>query len=135
MKTHALPALLSASLLLGLAAPRALPARPPARVPTTEDLPFRCFTPAWYDSFEVVSARYERAGHRLVWVLQARKDTPVPACEASLTDGDGAEMAANKVRYDPARARVEAGSRLRAVVSLGNIAVRDVAKVLVRQRR
>src|SRR5438132_5543689 len=119
MKTHALPALLSASLLLGLAAPRALPARPPARVPTTEDLPFRCFTPAWYDSFEVVSARYDRAGHRLVWVLQARKDTPVPACEASLADGDEGELATSRVQYDPARARVEAGSRLRAVVPLG----------------
>src|SRR5437762_712993 len=129
MRTHPLLRLLSVALVLGLTLPGALAGQSSPRATKKAALPFLCFTEAWRGSFEVISARYERRANRVVWVLQAKKDMRLPACDAFLGDGDGVEQATVKVKWNPARDKVKAGTRLHATVTLGAVSAGDVARL------
>jgi hypothetical protein len=134
VKPHT-PFRFATALLLALALPCAGPGRPHATQTKKDAVPFQCFTIPWHESFQVVSSHYERPGHRVVWVLRAKKDSRVPSCYAHLSDGDGMEMTRVKVKFAPDRPTVKAGVRIQAIVPVGAALAADVARIIVRERR
>ena len=125
----------SAALLLASAvSPMVLADSAPARKPAEAKVPFDCFTQVWEGSFEVVSARYDKPGNRVIWTLRAKKDGPLAAYEAFVADPDGVEVDTMKVKFTPSGPKIKAGTQLQAVLSLGTTAG-EPAKITIRKCR
>ena len=96
-------------------------------------IPFACFTSAWNPAFKVVGTRYDKATHRVIWTLEAKKDGPFPTYEAFVVDPDGVEVDTMKVKIAPTE-KVKKGAKLQAELSLGFTAG-DPAKITIREKR
>jgi hypothetical protein len=104
------------------------PSSPPSKPP------FLCYTEAWDSSFKLLSTRYDRKANRVIWTLEAKKDLSVKRYQAFIADGDGVETATLQITLDPKRPDYKKGSKIQAVVPLGNIALDDICKLTVQER-
>jgi hypothetical protein len=121
------------SLILGIPVCLAAAAQPGAP-PRKARLPFRCSAEEWSKDFEVGAPTYTPATGKLTWVLEAKNATRLGQYEAYVTDANAVESGVREVKFTPKLAEYKAKAKVTATVSLGDIEVDDVSRVVIRKR-
>lgn len=97
------------------------------------NLPCRCFTQPWENTFTIVSVKYDKANTQFVWILKAKKDLVVPLYKAEINDVNGITQHTLSVKLTPNREKLKKGMQVRAVVPAANVDFEEVAGLLIRQ--
>jgi hypothetical protein len=121
------------SLILGIPVCLAAAAQPGTQ-PRQGHLPFRCSAEEWKKTFEVGAPTYNPATGKLTWVLEAKKAMRLGRYEAYVTDANAVESGVREVTFTPKLAEYKAKAKVTATVSLGDIDVDDVCRVVIRPK-